>query len=197
MFHRTNAHRPSPRSADRFRLFCVLPKTSQLVLTSKEFPSFFFIAVSQFTSTCLVVSLLRLTGHIKVGHGCRIVVQQESARPVPHAIYHTSRTQFQCDICRQTLLDVYRRCWTYFVEAAVVGVCRTPWLALFCCLLRVSCLKNTSLSLPPCLPDPLILHQTSWLGLTERPRRLSRPSCFIFFSTPCPAWAARSASAYR
>ncbi len=30
------------------------------------FSSFYFIAVSQFTSTCLVVSVLRITGHVKV-----------------------------------------------------------------------------------------------------------------------------------
>eukprot|EP00903_Cladosiphon_okamuranus_P008976 g8587.t1 len=39
---------------------------NKLVLTTKEFPSFFFIAVSQFTSTCLVVSLARVTGHVKL-----------------------------------------------------------------------------------------------------------------------------------
>lgn len=45
-------------------------KQHQLVLTSKGFPSFFFIALSQFTSTCLVVSLARLTGHVKVRQDC-------------------------------------------------------------------------------------------------------------------------------
>ncbi|CAM9335917.1 unnamed protein product, partial [Pylaiella littoralis] len=39
---------------------------NKLVLTTKEFPSFFFIAISQFTSTCLVLSLLNVTGHIKI-----------------------------------------------------------------------------------------------------------------------------------
>eukprot|EP00752_Nemacystus_decipiens_P007301 g6532.t1 len=39
---------------------------NKLVLTSWGFPSFFFIAVSQFTSTCLVLSLARLTGHVKL-----------------------------------------------------------------------------------------------------------------------------------
>lgn len=38
----------------------------QIVLTTMGFPSFYFIAVSQFTSTCLVVSILRITGHVKV-----------------------------------------------------------------------------------------------------------------------------------
>ncbi|CAM9172120.1 unnamed protein product [Ectocarpus sp. 6 AP-2014] len=39
---------------------------NKLVLTSKGFPSFFFIAISQFTSTCLVVNVLRLTGHVQL-----------------------------------------------------------------------------------------------------------------------------------
>lgn len=39
---------------------------SQLVLTAMEFPSFFFIALSQFTSTCFVISVLRVLGYIKV-----------------------------------------------------------------------------------------------------------------------------------
>lgn len=41
-------------------------RDTQLVLTSKGFPSYFFIAISQFTSTCLVVNVLRLTGHVQV-----------------------------------------------------------------------------------------------------------------------------------
>ncbi|CAM9422346.1 unnamed protein product [Laminaria digitata] len=38
----------------------------QLVLTTLEFPSFFFIALSQFTSTVFVVSMLRIMGYVKL-----------------------------------------------------------------------------------------------------------------------------------
>lgn len=51
----------------------------QLVLTSKGFPSFLFIATSQFTSTCLVISVLRITGHVKVG--APALGSRPSARP--------------------------------------------------------------------------------------------------------------------
>lgn len=51
----TTSHSPPPPT--------MLP---QLVLTTKGFPSFFFIAISQFTSTCFVISVLRVTGHVKV-----------------------------------------------------------------------------------------------------------------------------------
>lgn len=57
---------PLPPPPSSICLACRARHIYQLVLTTKEFPSFFFIAISQFTSTCLVLSLLNVTGHIKV-----------------------------------------------------------------------------------------------------------------------------------
>eukprot|EP00904_Undaria_pinnatifida_P012188 jgi/Undpi1/809/HiC_scaffold_10.g04273.m1 len=48
---------------------------SQLVLTAMEFPSFFFIALSQFTSTCFVISVLRVLGYIKLAPFDRATAQ--------------------------------------------------------------------------------------------------------------------------
>ncbi|CAM9834973.1 unnamed protein product [Ascophyllum nodosum] len=50
---------------------------NKLVLTAMEFPSFFFIAISQFTSTCFVISVLRITRKIKIAK-----FDRETARAV-------------------------------------------------------------------------------------------------------------------